>query len=431
MQTEKIHDVIGIGFGPSNLALAVAVSENEQARDIDMLFLEQKPEFSWHPGMLLPGTEMQVSFLKDLATLRNPCSQYTFLNYLRQAGRLAAFANLRHFYPSRLEFNDYLRWVATQLSRFVRYGQQVVSVTALGPAPHAVFEIITRETNGEQRRFLARNLVVAPGGQAAVPFPVNAPANKVWHSAQYLQGLGQFAQNQPNPEHVVVIGRGQSAAEITRDLYQRYPRAKVSCIYRGFGMKPADDSEFVNQVFDHEFVDFMYNSDPDLRASLLQEHQDTNYSVVDADLIRELYTTWYREKISGQPRLNFYNFVDVQDVQETREGVALKCRHLIQQRPMELQADAVILATGYSYPNPPKLLESLRGFLCLDSQGNNVSISRHYRVETDERLAAGIYLQGCNEQTHGLSDTLLSVLPLRAQEILDDLLENRTARTRS
>ncbi|MDT5138943.1 MAG: L-ornithine N5-monooxygenase, partial [Mycobacterium sp.] len=59
--------LLGIGFGPSNLALAIALAE----RGTSAVFAEAQPRFGWHRGMLMPGTRMQVPFLKDLVTLRN------------------------------------------------------------------------------------------------------------------------------------------------------------------------------------------------------------------------------------------------------------------------------------------------------------------------------------------------------------------------
>lgn len=41
-----------------------------------------------------------------------------------------------------------------------------------------------------------------------------------------------------------------------------------------------------------------------------------------------------------------------------------------------------------------------------------------------EGLKARIYIQGLEESTHGLSDTLLSVVSCRAGEVVDDLLNN-------
>ena len=125
-----IHDLIGIGFGPSNLALAIALQEQaaQGGAPVDALFIEKQPRFAWHPNMLLDHAHMQISFLKDLATLRNPASPYTFLNYLHAKHRLQDFINLKTFYPSRHEFNDYLSWAASHFSEQCAYGEEVLSV---------------------------------------------------------------------------------------------------------------------------------------------------------------------------------------------------------------------------------------------------------------------------------------------------------------
>lgn len=76
-----IYDFIGIGFGPANLSVAVALSEKDRLHDnAKVMFIESKPDFIWHGGMLIPEAEMQISFFKDLVTLRDPTSPFTFIN---------------------------------------------------------------------------------------------------------------------------------------------------------------------------------------------------------------------------------------------------------------------------------------------------------------------------------------------------------------
>ena len=78
----KIYDLIGIGFGPSNIALAITLDEKKQAgHHVESFFIEKQPSFAWHANMMLDNAHMQVSFLKDLATMRNPSSHFTFVNY--------------------------------------------------------------------------------------------------------------------------------------------------------------------------------------------------------------------------------------------------------------------------------------------------------------------------------------------------------------
>ena len=71
MRNRDVLGVVGVGFGPSNLGLAIAIEEHNQTcapgQAITAEFVEAKPEFGWHTGMLIPGTTMQISFLKDLA----------------------------------------------------------------------------------------------------------------------------------------------------------------------------------------------------------------------------------------------------------------------------------------------------------------------------------------------------------------------------
>jgi hypothetical protein len=43
-------------WGPSNLALAIAIHEHQE--DMEALFLEKKEHFDWHPNMMIPGSDL-------------------------------------------------------------------------------------------------------------------------------------------------------------------------------------------------------------------------------------------------------------------------------------------------------------------------------------------------------------------------------------
>src|SRR4051812_9680433 len=106
------YDAIGVGIGPSNLsaaALAAAVP------DLKTLFLETSKSFAWHPGALIPGSTIQPSHLKDLVTLADPTSRYSFLSYLHAKRRTYRFITASFDTVERAEFNDYFCWVAKQL----------------------------------------------------------------------------------------------------------------------------------------------------------------------------------------------------------------------------------------------------------------------------------------------------------------------------
>jgi len=56
---------------------------------------------------------------------------------------------------------------------------------------------------------------------------------------------------------------------------------------------------------------------------------------------------------------------------------------------------------------------------------SRLNITRNYRLvsKAAEKGTPRIYLQGCSEATHGISESLLSVVSVRAGEILGDILE--------
>ena len=43
MQRETVFDLIGVGFGPSNLSLAVRLAEEAGAADLAHCFIERQP----------------------------------------------------------------------------------------------------------------------------------------------------------------------------------------------------------------------------------------------------------------------------------------------------------------------------------------------------------------------------------------------------
>ena len=69
-------DLLGMGFGPSNLGDRGRAAE--MAPEMSALFLERRPAFGWLRRQLFATATMQVNFMKDLASLRDPRSRFTF-----------------------------------------------------------------------------------------------------------------------------------------------------------------------------------------------------------------------------------------------------------------------------------------------------------------------------------------------------------------
>ncbi len=428
----EVLDVLGVGFGPSNLALAVAVEEHNArgGAPVRAAFVEQQERFGWHRGMLLPGVTMQVSYLKDLVTMRDPTSPSSFLAYLHAHDRIADFINTGTAYPTRLEFHDYLEWAAGRVDHLVSYGTRAVAVTPVRSTDDdsvVALDVTLRDavgSDGARRTVRTRNLVVAAGLQPWLPEGVQRSA-QVWHTSELLPRLAQCGDDVRN---FVVVGAGESAAEVTAHLHDR-PGSEVHAVFARYGYSPADDSAFANRIFDPEAVDDFHVSSPQVRGLLMGYHANTNYSAVDGPLIDDLFHRVYAEKVAGTPRLHVRRASRVTKVRAPggdagREPVELDVEFLPTGAAETLTADVVVYATGYRPVDPTGLLGEV-GAWCRRGVDGELVVDRDYRVETAPELDAGVYLQGPTEHSHGISSTLLSNTAVRAGEILDSVLARR------
>ncbi|MGW1813663.1 lysine N(6)-hydroxylase/L-ornithine N(5)-oxygenase family protein [Streptomyces sp. NPDC002125] len=420
----QVHDLIGIGFGPSNVAMAIALSEHNAGAGaqgtVSAHFFEQQPRFGWHRGMLIDDATMQVSFLKDLVTLRNPTSEFSFLCYLKSKDRLVDFINHKNLFPLRVEFHDYFEWAAAKVDDMVSYGHEVVGVTPVlrdGEVEHLDVTVRSGEGLVVHR---ARNVLIGTGLRPLMPEGVER-GDRVWHNSELLakvEELGEAAA----PERFVVVGAGQSAAENVAYLHRRFPKAEVCAVFSRYGYSPADDSSFANRIFDPDAVDEYFAAPEDVKRRLMDYHGNTNYSVVDIDLIDDLYRQMYQEKVLGTERLRFLNVSRLVGVEETPGKVRATVRSLVTGEETLLDSDVVVFATGYSPVDPLGLLGDVADH-CLRDEEGRVRVERDYRIATDPELRCGIYLQGGTEHTHGITSALLSNTAIRVGEILDSLLD--------
>jgi L-ornithine N5-oxygenase len=417
-----IHDVVGVGFGPSNLALAIALAEHNagSGEPVTAHFLERQPRFGWHRGMLIDTATMQVSFLKDLVTMRNPTSEFSFLNYLHASGRLVDFINHKNLFPLRVEFHDYFEWAAAKVDDVVSYGTEVSSVKPVHDGDQVAFFDV-EISDGTCLR--ARNLVMGTGLRPQLPEGITGGA-RVWHNSELLFRVESLRGTEPR--RFVVVGAGQSAAEVAALLHEQFPRAEVCAVFARYGYSPADDSSFANRIFDPEAVDQFYGAGEPVKDRLMRYHGATNYSAVDLDLIDELYRRVYREKVLGVERLRLLNVSRPVEVTETEAGVSATVESLTTGERTTLEADAVVYATGYRPADPTPLLGEL-GPRCVRDEEGRLCVERDYRITTEPVLRGGIYLQGGTEHTHGITSSLLSNTAVRVGEILQSIVDRRSA----
>ena len=259
-QPDELHDLICVGFGPASLAIAIALHDaldnSATTTSLPQLpggspkvaFLERQSQFAWHAGMILPGAKMQITFIKDLATLRNPRSEFTFLNYLHRKSRLLQFTNLGTFLPQRVEYEDYMRWCANRFEEIVNYGQDVFEIvpeytdnTITETVKY--FRVKSKDTKtGAITERRARHVVVAAGGKPDIPKPLPTNHQRILHSAHYTTAVPSLLPDTQKPCGIAVIGSGQSAAEVFHNLQIQYTNSKTRLLIRGSCLRPSDDS---------------------------------------------------------------------------------------------------------------------------------------------------------------------------------------------
>ncbi|MCS7477692.1 lysine N(6)-hydroxylase/L-ornithine N(5)-oxygenase family protein [Umezawaea endophytica] len=390
-------DVIGVGAGPANLSLAALLA----AEPTRLRLLEQRSEVSWHPGLLLPDASLQVSHLKDLVTPVLPTSPYSFLSFLVQNKQFYRFTAAGYDRPSRVEFDQYLRWVAKQLPS-IEYGLRVDEIHHDGVG----FSVVA---GGQAHR--TRSVVLGTGPVPTVP-DCAAPhlGTTVFHASEY-------AYRRPLPhQRVAVVGGGQSSAEVFLDLLGHRCR-DVLFVTRRSNLLPLDDSPFANEFFTPHYAVMFHGLDTATRRGLLAEQRLTSDGI-STDLLRRIYREMYQSQYStGQPTVRPLH--ELVDLRPRSSGWALALRHTGTGEVLEEVVDVVVLATGYHHDLPP-YLDPLRDRIRFED-GHPV-VGPDFSLDWDGPEESTIHLQNMARHSHGIADPNLSLLAWRSAVIVNSLL---------
>ena len=419
--SEPIVNVIGIGFGPSNLALAICLRELEVGLSARFIDAPHTPE--WQREMLLNGSDIQNNPIRDLVTPRNPKSHFTFINYLKETGRLFEYLNLPSTYPLRREYAAYVEWVAKHFASVVTRGvrAETVRITSDRGAPVWIVQ------NNDGSTITGRALVLGTGRTPNVP-AVFEPmlGERVFHLTRYGTRIAALPAT---TKRIGIIGASQSAVEIALDLLDRFPDAEIYSIQRGFGFRLKDTSPFSDRVYFPEFIDYFYGLPPGGKANLNRQLRATNYSSADGDVIDALYVRTYEERLAGRDRFRLVNNTSVVAADLGADGsVRLTLKEVNTGDASELAIDAVVLATGFLDLSAgpagealPPLLKPFHNRLKTDEFGV-LHVDRDYFVPATDSGIPPLYLNGLCESSHGLGDAgSFSLLSLRSERIAQSL----------
>lgn len=420
MNSTEPFDVVGVGFGPANLALAIAF--DELAPQASVHFVEAQKVPIWQGAMMLDGTDVQHHPCRDLVTLRNPRSRYTFINYLFESGRLIEHLNAPLHFPLRKEYAGYISWAIEQFRDAAHFGTRLVELSIVERDGQPLFELWTDTA----LRLHGRTLCLGTGRTPHVPAPFDSVQDqRVFHSSQYLDQVRELSAP---PSRVAVFGGSQSAVEITLDLARRFPDAEVELITRTPGLALKDTSPFSEQGYFPEFVEYYHRVSRSAKDALSAYMRRTNYSAVDEDILKRLYLLMYEQSLDDRRRIFLRTNRRPVEVKPNPDAVRLVVEEVHLGETESIDVDCVVVATGYRDLGPephqelfPPLLAGVISRYEMDD--GYLRVNPDYTLEPRESSAPTIVLNGLCESSHGIGDAgSFSLLSLRAQTIVDGLM---------
>ncbi len=398
----RTYDFVGIGLGPFNLGLACLT---EPIAELDGVFLESKPDFEWHAGMFLDGAHLQTPFMSDLVTLADPTSPYSFLNYLKEQGRLYSFYIRENFYPLRVEYDDYCRWAAHKLSS-IRFDTTVTEVTYEDEV------YVVKTAAGEE--FRARHLVLGTGTPPYLPEAARGLGGDFIHNSRYLQHRRELQRK----ESITLVGSGQSAAEIYHDLLGEIDvhGYRLNWVTRSPRFFPLEYTKLTLEMTSPEYVDY-YRALPEATRYRLTERQKGLFKGIDGDLINEIFDLLYQKNLGGPVPTRLLTNSALTGARYENGTYTLSFRQEEQEKDFEIESEGLILATGYRYTEP-EFLKPVRDRLVYDSRGN-FDVARNYAIDVTGR---GVFLQNAGVHTHSITSPDLGMGPYRNAYIIRELL---------
>jgi lysine N6-hydroxylase len=357
--------------------------------------------------LLFPEASLQVSYLKDLVTLVDPTSPFSFLAFLRAHKRLYRFINRSEIRVSRKEFNQYLQWVAGRL-RNVEFGAEVREI-GLDEQTFAV--------RLDQRTLGSKAIVLGTGLVPIIPdWARPYLGNEVFHSNDYLRhpidATGRV---------VSVIGGGQSGAEVVWHLLldtANLPAQLVWISHRS-NFLPLDESPFTNELFNPVYSDYFFSLTQEQRDILLAE-QKLASDGVSQGLLERIYDRLYDLEFlepAGR-RVSLLPGCEVVGMEHGSAGCDLALRDRWG-TPRTVRSDVIVLGTGYGYALP-EAMQPLADRLSWDRDG--LPVRADFSVEWDGPPGLRIYAQDAARNVRGVADPNLSLMAWRSAIIANSLL---------
>lgn len=343
--------------------------------------------------MLLQDVRLQTPFLADLVTLADPMSPFSFLNYIKQQGRIYSFYIRENFFLKRSEYNQYCRWAAARLSNLA-FNTRVERIEYdKGRHCYIVRSVCTK--SGATKICKARRLVLGTGTVPYIPACCRHLLDTAAHSSSYLNRKSELQSR----GSITVLGSGQSAAEIFYDLLQDMDKCgyELNWITRSPRFFPLEYSKLTLEMTSPEYVDYFHNLPAHKRDRLIGQQKNL-YKGINDKLIGDIYDLLYTKRLSSAIRVNLRTN---SELKKARFDAAAGCFELElfqneQEKPYAHRTQGLILATGYTY-RLPEFVAGIASRIKWDDKGR-FDVQRNYSIDHN---GCEIFVQNAELHTHG------------------------------
>jgi lysine N6-hydroxylase len=405
---DLVIDAVGIGIGPFNLSVAALLYPISGLRT---RYFERRPQFQWHPGILFPESTIQVSFLKDLVTLADPTNPFSFLAFLSAQKRLYRFINARFGLVTRQEFNQYFRWVCSQLPN-LEFNQPVDAIS---------YDKDTLVVELRNEKVRTKNIILGTGLLPYIPDCAKPHlGSTVFHASTYLQH-----NIQPRGQRIAVVGGGQTGAEIVFHLLADSASLpeEVIWISRRPNFLPLDDSPFTNELFMPGYSNYFFNLSEQYKRQLLME-QKLASDGISTELLEKLYRRLYELEFLeqlGRP-CSLSPSSELVGMNAASSGWTIDVQDTLTGQISALDVDIVVLCTGFAHTFP-SYLQPLMQRIHWDKNG--FLVNDDFSILWDGHPSLKIYVLNAAKHARGVADPNLSLMAWRSAMIVNSLVGRR------
>nr|WP_317236150.1 SidA/IucD/PvdA family monooxygenase [Niabella hibiscisoli] len=225
-----------------------------------------------------------------------------------------------------------------------------------------------------------------------------------------------------NPiKKVVLIGSGQSAAEIFHDLLYQLDTIETPLHWytRSDRFYAMEHSKLNYEMTSPDYIDFFYGLEKDEKSRLLKS-QATLYKGINHQLINAIYDRLYSLFTEGHDKhIKIQAHAELSAVSRGADDCyELEFYHNALHKKFTTDADCIILATGYT-SRVPDFLGSLEHMFQRNADGS-LHILRNYSLDNANR----IFIQNAELHTHGFNAPDLGLGAYRNAVIINTILDH-------